>query len=204
MKRVSWAYLSKELSSILNHLEVGSVFVCSTDTVIGLLARACQSEIIKINAVKKRPSLQPPIILVKDKQQALEWACIKLGSKMDKLMNYWPAPLTLIVPLRPEKKRLLGIEDNCVALRVPDHQGLLSLLVHCDGLISTSANIHGCAVPTRFSELDATIIASCEYGISDTLNDADQYPAVPSTIVDCTGLTPVVVREGAFIVPELT
>lgn len=202
MKRISWVHLLKDLSSILNHLEGGSVFVCTTDTVIGLLAKACQSGIARVNSIKKRSESQPPIILVANKQQALEWAIVNSESVADRYMDFWPAPLTLILPLRPEKKHLLGINQDSVALRVPNHQGLLALLAHCNGLISTSANMHGNPIPTQFSELDTEIMQSCVYAISDVMDDNYQYPVIPSTIIDCTKSVPVVMRQGAFVLNQ--
>lgn len=87
--------------------------------------------------------------------------------------------------------------DGTIGLRVPDYIGLQQLLAGCEGLFSTSANKAGEPIPLSFDEIDPDITKQVAAIVGDYSDNGSQT-AVPSTILDCSGDTIRVVREGAY------
>ena len=94
-----------------------------------------------------------------------------------------------------------GVTNGSIALRVPDHEGLLKLLPYFEGLFSTSANIHGQRVANCMDQIDPTI----EQQVGIICGDREQicYSQSPSTILDCSSGKIEVLRSGAFSVEKL-
>jgi L-threonylcarbamoyladenylate synthase len=198
MRTLSWRnqetidYLEKELRS-------GGVVLAEGDTVLGLLADVSEKGSAELDRIKSR-SKKPYLVLVGDSTKAL--CLIEKGSnkvfQIEKLINIcWPGPVTLI--FRAKTGLLLPAQsaEGNIALRVPDHAGLLQLLAHFDALFSTSANSSGQPVPTSLEAVDSTIKSSVACFVANDIYDGSESD-LPSTIIDCTGERLVVVREGAF------
>ena len=158
---------------------------------LGLLAVSNEQGRIALDHVKQRND-RPYLILAVSSQKALSMAgSFKSAThgKDDKRADeaILAGPLTIILP-------------GGIAVRVPNHAGLLKLLAITGPLYSTSANITGQPVPERLSDVDPSIISSVAAVID---NDAAHYPVVPSTIVDCSGEEVRIVREGAISAEEI-
>jgi len=184
--------ISEQLLAILRK---DGIIASSTDTILGLLAPLTQGGWQQLNEIKHREQ-KPYIILISDRKKAGLF-CDELHLvKIEKIMKtYWPGPLTIILPAKNDLPDYLRSKDGTVALRVPDHAGLQKLLIHCDGLFSTSANLAGQPVPHSIQEMDDSIKDRVDALVIDA---HPRETAVASTIIDCTGKDIRIVREGAI------
>lgn len=141
-------------------LESGGLVAVPTETVYGLAARADSAEAVaRIYAAKGRPDFNPLIVHVRGVEQARELAL--LPHMADVLADLvWPAPLTLVVPRRPEAKLAPAVTAGLptVALRNPDHPVMQALLSACAFPIAApSANRSGFVSPTSAAHVLATL-----------------------------------------------
>ena len=179
-----------EIAAVLRNK--GAVAVVPTETVYGLVGRvndpACRE---KIYDLKHRDPAKHLGWFVANTEQLA-----KAGVKLDGFAavlagKFMPGPLTLIVPKD---------DGSTVGFRIPDHPQLLSLLREVDQpLFQTSANRSGC--PNALSCKEAVDMLC---GTPDAVADGgDISPeALASTIVDCTGTFPKVIRRGALDLDE--
>jgi L-threonylcarbamoyladenylate synthase len=117
---------------------------------------------------------------------------------VDYIAAFWPGPLTLIFNARPDAP-CRGV-DGSVALRCPDHPLTQALVRECAGLMaSTSANRAGEPVAASGAEA-ARIFGLGEAGLAlafEAPAGAPQSAGIASTLVDCRGVRPVLIRQGA-------
>lgn len=189
------------LDYIIPLLKIDQIIVTSTDTVPGLLAQVSQKTFDKLNQIKNRAD-KPYLFLIKSSQETYRFARMNPKLQVEKLMDAcWPGPLTLIFTARSDAPTYIKGPQGTVAMRVPNHEGLQKILQHVDALFSTSANISGQPVPAAMNELDAEIVDH----VACLIDDAGQkkIQSQPSTILDCTGDTIRVVREGAYPIASL-
>ena len=141
-------------------LRDGGLVAVPTETVYGLAARADSDEAVaRIYEAKGRPSFNPLIVHVRDAAQAREFADLPHDAGMI-ADHYWPAPLTLVVPRKPDAKLAAAVtaELDTVALRSPDHPVMQALLTKCDfPLAAPSANRSGFVSPTSAAHVAATL-----------------------------------------------
>ncbi|HLC07415.1 MAG TPA: L-threonylcarbamoyladenylate synthase [Candidatus Babeliales bacterium] len=201
MRPLLWGS-SKTVAYVEKQLRSGRVVLAGGDTVLGLLAELSEKGYAKLDSIKNR-SKKPYLILVENQQKALN-LIEKDDSKIcqiEKIMNVcWPGPVTLIFKAKATILPCIKSPEGNVAIRVPDHAGLLQLLERFDGLFSTSANCAGGPVPNSIEEVDESIMRSV---VCVVLNDDNAESILPSTIIDCTGEKIIVVREGAFPTEKL-
>lgn len=184
-------------------LKKGEVVLAAGDTVFGLLADVSEKGYAQLDEIKNR-SKKPYLLLVENKEKAfnlMENDHLK-KIQIEKIMNScWPGPATLILRAKPQVPQGVKSAEGNVAIRVPDHAGLLELLHHFDALYSTSANCSGEPVPASLEAVDGRIL---ELVAGVVLNDtASESSTLASTIIDCTGDTFKIVREGAFSIEKL-
>ncbi|MFL6109476.1 MAG: L-threonylcarbamoyladenylate synthase, partial [Marmoricola sp.] len=113
--------------------------------------------------------------------------------------QFWPGPLTIVVHHQPSLQWDLGDSRGTVAVRMPHDQAALELLARTGPLAVSSANLTGRPAATSADEA-AEMLAAHVAVILDGGPTADDRP---STIVDCTGAAPRVLREGAISTAEL-
>ena len=218
------AETTAQLTTLLKN---NQVCLGSSDTVLGLLAPATIEGARALDRLKKRGS-KPYIILVDSKEKLANFVDINWSPNLIKLVNHcWPGPLTLIFKLKPAAQPLFSDKQTTVALRIPEHAGLLNLLANFDGLFSTSANLAGQAVPTELAQVDPDIVHKVGAIVVDqipaslgTLSSLTEpvgedrvyrraLTNLPSTILDCSQLTNLgtgqikVIRHGAYEVSVL-
>ena len=179
-----------------NVLRDGGIIVFPTETVYGIGAAATSSfgpqEIIDI---KMRPASKPLPWLV-ETEGALDIYGVDVpGYAHNLAKKYWPGPLSLVVIASDKVGRDFRDARGTVALRCPDHD-LVQELIRAAGapIITTSANTSGKPAPGSFTELEERIIASADL----TLDGGETHHGIASTVVDCTGDTPSIIREGAI------
>ena len=199
MRKLYWND-SDSRALIVQKLLSEKIAVGSSDTVLGLLAPVTEQGCSLLNEIKIRKN-KPYIILIESALKASYFVPPQELERVAKLTElYWPGPLTLIFKARPELPAWAKAADGTISLRVPRHEGLLAILGHFPGLFSTSANVGGQPVPTRVEDIDPHIMERVSALIVDPV---PQKAVIPSTILDCSGPTIKLIREGAYTLATL-
>jgi len=202
MKRLFWGN-QEAITYITKELQNGEVILAEGDTVLGLLADVSAKGVEQLNHIKKR-SQKPYLILVGNSKKVFDFIEVdkeKFFQTEKLIYACWPGPVTLIFKAKEGIFPAAQTPEGTIAIRVPNHPGLLQLLSHFDALFSTSANSSGQPVPDSIEAVDASILDAVACIV---VNDANKQSTVPSTIIDCTGEKPVIVRQGAFDMSKLT
>lgn len=176
-------------------LRAGEPIAFPTDTVYGVGAPASMAAAIdRLYAIKRRPYNQAIPVLIADAADLDQVAAV-LPPLAERLTQLWPGALTLVVPAAAHLPRVLLAGQNTVAVRLPDHQRLRELIRSLGApLAATSANLHGQRDPQSAADVAEQIGGSLPL-----ILDGGPTPGpVPSTIVDCTGLEPRLLRQGAL------
>ena len=192
-----------DLDPVLEHLHAGRPLAYPTETVYGLGGAVTPVCVARVQELKGRDARQPFLLLVAAAAAVpgLRWT----DAAYELAEHFWPGALTLVLSdpedIFPEGVR--GGPGGGVGVRVSPHPLVRRLLAAYElPLISTSMNESG-AAPAR-SGADALAVAE-RMGASDVLvlDWGTLPPSEPSTVLDCTGETPVVVREGSVPVGRL-
>lgn len=186
-------------------LRDGRLVAFPTETVYGLGADARNVDALgKLFAAKGRPSDHPVIVHLADKAAAVGWARTVPAYAKALAEAFWPGPLTLILQRAESVPSLVTGGQDSVGLRVPGHAVAHALLVAFaelggDGIAAPSANRFG-----RISATTAQHVAS-EFGdeIAVILDGGPCQHGIESTILDCTGSEPVLLRPGAIGIDQL-
>jgi L-threonylcarbamoyladenylate synthase len=172
------------------------VVAVPTDTLYGLAGDTFNAAAIeRVFAIKERPEGMALPVLLADADQ-LPMVAINIPADATVLAaKYWPGPLTLIMEKKPSLPPRLTAGGSTVAVRVPAHsvpRELARLLGR--PITGTSANISGSPDPKTIEELRSQVGDRV-----DCLVDCGPRPAgTASTIVDLSGVTPKLIREGAI------
>jgi L-threonylcarbamoyladenylate synthase len=202
------AMLDKLTSSIrqqveggISILKKGGIVAFPTDTVYGLGACAnLQPAVERVYQVKERPRNMALPLLLAHASQISEIAEPVPPVAWLLARSFWPGALTIILPKSGSAPEIVTAGGTTVALRIPAHPVPVALI---EGLgapvVGTSANLSG-----RPSTLTADEVHSQFGEAIDLIIDGGRCPGGrESTIVDLTGETPVVLREGAISKEEL-
>jgi L-threonylcarbamoyladenylate synthase len=170
----------------------GGLVAFPTDTVYGVGALAFDGPAIEsINAAKDRPVEKAIPILLGDADD-LDKICAGVPDIAAALATrFWPGPLTLVVPKHPDLPEVVSATPT-VGVRVPDHPVARALLRAAGPMAVTSANISGGANTSSASE----VLAQLNGRIPLILDGGETPGGVPSTVVNCLGGDPVILREG--------
>lgn len=173
----------------------GEPVAVPTETVYGLAADATNGEAVaRIYEAKGRPSFNPLIVHVPD--LAAAEAIGEFDEQARALARrYWPGPLTLVVPLRPDAPiaPLVTAGLSTIALRVPAHPAMQALLKAAGRpLAAPSANASGRISPTRASH----VLASLRGRIALIVDGGPTERGIESTIVAATGGKLRLLRRG--------
>ena len=175
---------------VLNH---GGLIVFPTDTVYGLAALPFQPQFIERLYIVKGRSSQKAIGILVGKQADLDLVASVMSPLAARLAKaFWPGPLTLVVPRHPNLPFVLA-PDETIGVRMPDHPVALALLRQSGPLAVTSANLSG-----RENTGTAQEVLDQLRGRIHLVLDGGRVPGgvLPSTVVDCTGTQPVLLRKG--------
>jgi L-threonylcarbamoyladenylate synthase len=180
-------------------LAAGALVAFPTETVYGLGARAdADAAVARIFAAKGRPADHPLIVHVAEPAAAHFFAALLSAEAQALMARFWPGPLTLIVPRRPEHGAAAAGGQASIGLRMPAHPVARALLAAAHrrgvaGVAAPSANRFGRVSPTA-----AAHVAS-EFGPElVVLDGGDCEVGIESAIVDCTGPEPALLRPGTL------
>jgi L-threonylcarbamoyladenylate synthase len=181
-------------------LQAGDVVVVPTDTVYGLAALAGDEDAKqRIFEAKGRPAqLHLPVMAASIDQVGL------LGVDFTPAAHalaarWWPGPLTLVFGFAPDRERprwLAGRDE--VAVRIPNHAFMLSVLRQTGPLLVTSANAHGQTTAPLADEAAQDLAPQVSLVV-----DGGTLETTPSTLVNLHADPPVVERVGAISAADI-
>ena len=184
-------------------LRTGGLVAFPTETVYGLGGDARNSRAVAgIYEAKGRPRFNPLIVHVADLAMAETFAVFDSRARA-LAAAFWPGPLTLVLPLRPDigLSPLVTAELDTVAIRVPAHPVAQALIRAFGGpLAAPSANPSGRVSPTRAEHVAQGLSGR----IAAILDGGPCAVGIESTIVDCTRGMPVLLRPGAITAAQIT
>jgi L-threonylcarbamoyladenylate synthase len=185
------------------NLLAGGLVAFPTETVYGLGADASNADAVaRIYSVKGRPADHPLIVHVASMDGLGDWADDVPGYAILLARDFWPGPMTLVVKRSGLAGDFVTGGQDTVGVRVPDHHvalGLLEAFMRAGG--------KGVAAPSanRFGNVSPTTAQAVADELGDYLADGDQIldagacdVGVESTIIDCTGDVPKILRPGAI------
>ncbi len=185
------------------NLLAGGLVAFPTETVYGLGADACNADAVaRIYSVKGRPADHPLIVHLASMDGLGDWADDVPGYAISLARDFWPGPMTLVVKRSGLAGDFVTGGQDTVGVRVPDHPvalGLLEAFVRAGG--------KGVAAPSanRFGNVSPTTAQAVADELGDHLAEGDQIldggpcdVGVESTIIDCTGDAPKILRPGAI------
>jgi L-threonylcarbamoyladenylate synthase len=180
-------------------LRRGGLVAFPTDTVYGVGALAFDGNAVEsIYAAKDRPVEKAIPILIGDSSDLTSVASEIPIMAARLAARFWPGPLTLVVPKKATLPDAISATAT-VAVRVPDHMVARALLRMTGPMAVTSANISGRESPSTADEVQAQL-----GGRIDLIIDGGKTPGgVPSTLIDCSGVEPVILRPGPITLDEL-
>ncbi|MXZ52936.1 MAG: threonylcarbamoyl-AMP synthase [Acidimicrobiaceae bacterium] len=183
------------VTAALAALQDGEPVGVPTDTVYGLAAAAADADTVQqLFELKERPSDRSIAVLVADIAGAE--SLVTLTQQSRRLIGrFWPGPLTIVAARGPEAPPHLGTGAT-IGVRLPDDD-LMCAIATPAPLAVTSANLHGGPTPSTaqgVAELFPTL---------GLVVDGGSRPGASSTVVDVTGSTPAVLREGPISLDEI-
>jgi L-threonylcarbamoyladenylate synthase len=184
------------LAEAVAALRRGECVGMPTETVYGLAADASRADAVRrIFALKGRPADHPLIVHVADAAAIDAWARDVPPAARARADAFWPGPLTMILPRRPDVPPEVTGGQDTVGLRCPAHPLALALLrLFGGGLAAPSAN--------RFGRLSPTTAAHVreEFGeaVPVVLDGGECAIGIESTILDLSGGTPRILRPGVI------
>ena len=182
-------------------LKAGHLVAFPTETVYGLGADARNPEAVKrIYEAKGRPSDHPLIVHISSINQLEKWAREIPEYAIDLARAFWPGPLTLILKRTDIAKNFITGGQDTVGLRVPSDPIALALIqefekIYHSAIAAPSAN--------RFGQVSPTSSADVHEELGEYLSNSDlvldggkSLIGIESTIIDCTGSSPIILRSG--------
>jgi L-threonylcarbamoyladenylate synthase len=184
-------------------LKNGALVAFPTETVYGLGADASNEKAVaRIYEVKGRPQDHPLILHIASMNDITYWAEDISDYAIALALSFWPGPMTLIFKRGEAAKDFVTGGQDTVGLRVPDHSLALGLLQECKKI-----GVHAIAAPSanRFGHVSPTTAVAVQEEIGAYLSADDlildggaAQVGLESTIIDCTGDAPRILRPGAI------
>ena len=193
------------INETLAHLAAGKVLAYPTETVYGFGGAVDEKSVEALVNLKGRAPGKPFLLLVAASEMITRLGLHLTGYASMLAARFWPGPLTLVLP-GGEKRvpdRLRGPEGG-VAVRWTPHRSLARLiLAHGDPITSTSANRPRVPPAATADEIVSQWSEAILRGTLRVLDGGRLRDSQPSTVVDCTGRLPRVIRPGAISAAKL-
>jgi L-threonylcarbamoyladenylate synthase len=188
----------------LAHIEERRVLAYPTETVYGFGGGIDRDSVDALVALKSRPPGKPFLLLIAGPDM-IERLGLSLPSYATPLVaKHWPGPLTMVLSGGDKRvpDKLRGPEGG-VAVRWTSHPGVARLIrAHGDAITSTSANRPGVPPAKSATEILEQWGDAVARGKLRVLDAGTLTPSQPSTVLDCTGRRPRVIRPGAIPPPR--
>ena len=199
------AEIEAALRGALQHLAERKVLAYPTETVYGFGTAADHESVDALVRLKGRPPGKPFLLLIGDPSMIERLGLHLTPTAARFAARFWPGPLTLVLPGGDHRvpARLRGPEGG-VAVRWTPHEGLQRLLAaYGEPITSTSANRPGVPPAMTAAEIATQWPDAIHRGQLHVLDGGRLSPSRPSTVVDCTGRRPRVIRPGVLNVHTL-
>jgi L-threonylcarbamoyladenylate synthase len=189
------------ITQAVQAITAGQLLGLPTETVYGLAADAARPDAVaRIFAAKGRPRNHPLIVHVADAAGVAHFARDVPGFAQRLMAAFWPGPLTLILPRRPDVGAATAGGQDSIGVRCPAHPVAQAVL---QALAQATPPVWGLAAPSanQFGRVSPTTAAHVAGEFDDSLLVLDGGPCgvgIESTIVDCTRGAPVLLRPGAI------
>ena len=194
------AEVEASLQGTIAHLHHHRVLAYPTETVYGFGGAIDQESVDGLVRLKGRPRGKPFLILIASSEMVSRLDLRLTGYAARLAARHWPGPLTLVLPggARRIPDKLRGPEGG-VAVRWTSHPALGRLLQsYGEPITSTSANRPGAPAAMSAAEIEQQWGDAIGRGILRVLDGGRLTPSDPSTVVDCMGRRPRVIRPGAI------
>jgi L-threonylcarbamoyladenylate synthase len=180
-------------------LRYGGLVAFPTDTVYGVGALAYHREaVMRLYTVKGRSTDKAIAVLVGREADLAQVASELTPAARRLVEKFWPGSITLVVPKHPNLPEAVSNLPT-VGVRMPNHEFARRLLTLTGPMAVTSANRSG--EPNALTAADA--LAQLEGRIELVLDGGRVPGGVPSTVVDCTGPIPRVLRDGPVTAADI-
>jgi L-threonylcarbamoyladenylate synthase len=192
--------IGKAIPAALAHLRAHLVLAYPTETLYGFGGTVDQQSVQALIRLKGRPPGKPFLLLVTGSDMLTRLDLRLTPPAAHLAARYWPGPLTLVLPggERRVPPELRGPEGG-VAVRWTPHAAMGQLISALGGPItSTSANRPGAPPALSAGEIESQWRESINRGELLVLDGGQLSASQPSTVVDCTGSGPRVIRPGAI------
>jgi L-threonylcarbamoyladenylate synthase len=176
------------------HIQKGGIVGIPTETYYGLAVDPKNEKALKrLFRVKKRPDSKPVLVLISTRDQ-LETLVLDIPDIYHSLMDeFWPGPLTMVFPARPEVSHLLTAGTGTVGIRLTPHP-VARAIIEAAGkpITATSANISG--DPPARSALDVSLMFGDT--IDYIIDGGESGETLPSTVIRPLGEGFCIERQG--------
>lgn len=221
MRRFALRQTQADLLHVADRLLSSHVAVFDTETVAGLGLAVQHSDSLRPLYILKGRSEDKPISWLVDSPSALT----EYGEDVPKYAKelsarFWPGPLTLIVRANAQAPSGFVSPSRTLGMRMPDSPDVLALISQCGPLATTSANLTGDPAPSSIHQVDPVLMlrAGCTlaHGRAPVAASADglhppdgsgdpqvSSSGIASTVVDCTGGAPKILREGSITAADI-
>lgn len=192
--KVSAPNVINEASKVLR---AGGIILYPTDTLYGLGADALSDKAVaKVYSVKERDEWKSVHCVVADMKTADVYAEVNDYARL-LAKKFLPGPLTLVLRKRKEIKTGIARERRTIGIRIPNSPFCIALAREFGPFTTTSANRSGYAPEMSVEKILAQMKDSSEL-IDFVIDDGELPETQPSTVVDLSGDTPIILREGAI------
>ncbi|MFL6374815.1 MAG: L-threonylcarbamoyladenylate synthase [Pyrinomonadaceae bacterium] len=193
--------LTRDPAEAAEFIKRGGIVAFPTETVYGLGANVFDARALsRIFDAKQRPSDNPLIVHVANVSQVLEVASEVTFSARAFIERFWPGPLTVVLPKHGKVPDVASASLQTIAVRMPKALVALEFLECCNVPVAApSANLSGRPSPTTWQ----AVAEDLDERIDCILQGDATEKGLESTVVDCTGAIPVILRSGSVTLEDL-
>lgn len=190
---------SYQVAEVVDALKAGQPALFPTDTVYGLgVAVEAAPSPACLYQLKCRSDDKPIAWLVEGEESLTRYGKNVPSWAYKLAQTYWPGALTLVVDASDEVPEAYRSQANTIALRMPDHSLALSLIKAVGPLATTSANLSGDPAPACWTEVPDEFTSAVRAIVGEV------RVGQASSVIDCTGSEPCIIRSGAIDPSEFT
>ena len=183
-------------------LRAGGIVAMPTDTVYGVgVALDAPDGLPRLFAAKDRPLDKAIVLLVADVEQVAAVGVLGPAARV-LAERFWPGGLTLVLAQAPGARLPAVLTGGAatIGVRIPDHECPRALARELGPLPVTSANVSG--QPAAGDA--AGVLAQLGQRVDLVLDGGPARGGVPSTVVDCSGEAPRILRAGAIVAADVS
>lgn len=181
-------------------LAAGRVIALPTDTSYALAVRAMDEKALQLLWSIKGQTPKTPLTIFLGNISLLQKFCAGINDDVkNKFLCFWPGPLTLVLKGLNNLSWNKGITPNVVSVRMPLHPVAFEILGEDEILATTTANKVGQSAGKSISEIKAQFGSD----IAVYLDQGELPASEPSSILDLSTDSPVLVREGGISLAEI-